>query len=177
MGHICAGAAPAVLAQQQRRGVPHVGVLARQDGRGQHALHAAAAHHAPVAGHAARQRARRAQRPLVAVGGLLPGRLQGLARDLGGRRRWSRATWLAPGALRAGGAGRRACRVARLGRSQLRENSTACQSSRMRFRDEPTRPITCAPRARPGCAARKGAGRQGTGGGARRGARVPGRPP
>ena len=34
--------------------------------------------------------------------------------------------------------------MARLGRAQLRENSTACHSSRIRLRVEPTRPITCA---------------------------------
>ena len=35
------------------------------------------------------------------------------------------------------------CRVATFGRSELRENSTACHSSSTRFRREPTMPITC----------------------------------
>lgn len=36
------------------------------------------------------------------------------------------------------------CSVARLGRSELRENSTACHSRSTRFRSEPTSPMTCA---------------------------------
>ena len=36
-----------------------------------------------------------------------------------------------------------AWRVARLGLSEVRENSTACHRSKVRLRAEPTRPVTC----------------------------------
>lgn len=35
------------------------------------------------------------------------------------------------------------CRVVRFGRSELRENSTACHRRRTRFRRDPTMPMTC----------------------------------
>ena len=77
--------AHAVLAQQQRGSVPDVSMLAGQDGGGQYALHAAAAHDAPMARHACRQRALHAQHPLVRIR-RLSWRLQRFARDLA---RWT----------------------------------------------------------------------------------------
>ncbi len=59
--------APAVFSEQERCGIPHVRVLARQDGCGEYAFDATAPHDTPVMQHPSRQRPPSRQQLLFSI--------------------------------------------------------------------------------------------------------------